>query len=103
MKQNAVTVWTSPLMGTERAFFENCKEELRKGYEASVQRLVDAWEASAATVTALTRKRSRHVRLLTFFGTIVLRCRPHVPRTQAEPALLAGHRATHGGVGHGDA
>ena len=75
MKQNAATVWTSPLVGTERAFFERYKEELRKGYKASVQRLVDAWEASAATVTALTRKRSRHVRLLTFFGTIVLRCR----------------------------
>jgi hypothetical protein len=65
----------SPLAGTERVFFENRKEELRAGYEASIQRLVDTWEASPGAVTALGRKRFRSLRFGTFFGAVVLRCR----------------------------
>ena len=78
MEKDAETGRASPLAGTERVFFEGRREELRTGYEASVQRLVDAWEASAITVTALARKRFRQVRLITFFGTVVLRCREGV-------------------------
>ena len=65
----------SPLVGTERAFFDDHTEELRAGYEARIQGLVDAWEASAGAVAALARKRSKAVRFGTFFGMIVLRCR----------------------------
>jgi hypothetical protein len=68
----------SPLAGTERAFFEGRREELRTGYEASVQRLVDVWEASSETITALTRKRFRQVRFASFFGPVVLKCREGV-------------------------
>ena len=75
MKKDAETGRVSPLAGTERAFLEGRREELRAGYEAEVQALVDAWEASAGTVAALGRKRFRDVRLATFFGTVALRCR----------------------------
>jgi hypothetical protein len=78
VEKDAETGRASPLAGTEREFFEGRREELRTGYEASVQRLVDTWEASSAAVTALARKRFRPVRLITFFGTIVLRCREGV-------------------------
>jgi len=78
VKKDAETGRVSPLAGTERAFFEGRREELRAGYEASVQELVDAWEASSGTVAALGRKRFRDVRLATFFGTVVLRCREGV-------------------------
>jgi hypothetical protein len=75
MEQDAQTGRTSPLAGTERAFFEGHKEELRRAYEANIQGLVDAWEASSAMVAALGRKRFRCVRFATFFGTVALRCR----------------------------
>ncbi|HQL96381.1 MAG TPA: hypothetical protein PL005_17030, partial [Candidatus Hydrogenedentes bacterium] len=78
MKKDAETARVSPLAGTERAFFEGRREELRAGYEASAQELVDAWEASAGAVAALARKRFRDVRFTTFFGTVVLRCREGV-------------------------
>ena len=78
MKEDAETARVSPLAGTERAFFEGRREELRAGYEAHVQGLVDAWEASSGAVAALRRKRFREVRLATFFGTAVLRCRQGV-------------------------
>lgn len=78
MKKDAETERASPLAGTERAFFEGRREELRAGYEAHVQGLVDAWEASSGAVAALRRKRFRDVRLATFFGTVVLRCRQGV-------------------------
>ena len=78
MKKGAGTGRVSPLAGTERAFFEGRREELRAGYESSVQGLVGAWEASSGTVAALGRKRFRDVRLATFFGTVVLRCREGV-------------------------
>lgn len=48
-----------PLTGTERAFFEDHSEELRTGYEAGVQGLVDAWEESSATVASLQRRSFR--------------------------------------------
>ncbi len=51
---------------------------LRAGYEASVQCLVEAWEASSGASAALTRKRFRKVRFATFFGTVALRCREGV-------------------------
>lgn len=63
------------LAGTERAFFEGRKEELRAEYEAGVQRQVDVWEASASPVAALGRKRFRNVSFTTCFGKVVLRCR----------------------------
>jgi len=78
VKKGAGTGRVSPLAGTERAFFEGRREELRAGYESSVQGLVGAWEASSGTVAALGRKRFRDVRLATFFGTVVLRCREGV-------------------------
>ena len=40
MKNDARTVQVSPLMGTERAFFEDQKEGLRANYEARVQQMV---------------------------------------------------------------
>ena len=78
MKKDAETGRVSPLAGTERVFFESRREELRAGYEASVQELADTWEASSGAVAALGRKRFRDVRLATFFGTVVLRCREGV-------------------------
>jgi hypothetical protein len=78
VEKDAGTARVSPLAGTERAFFEGRREELRAGYEASAQELVEAWEASAGAVAALARKRFRDVRLATFFGTVVLRCREGV-------------------------
>ena len=78
MQKDAETERASPLAGTERAFFEGRREELRAGYEAHVQGLVEAWEASSDAVAALRRKRFRDVRLATFFGTVVLRCRQGV-------------------------
>ncbi len=65
----------SPLMGMERALFEERREELRAEYEARVQRLVDGWEATSEAVAALRRKRYREVRLATFYGQAVFRCR----------------------------
>jgi hypothetical protein len=108
VKKGAEKTRVSPLAGTERAFFEGRREELRAGYEAAVQETVDAWEASAAAVASLRLKRFRNVRLATFFGPVALRCRegtgrtgvevprPRAPRSQAEPALLAGHGEAHG-------
>jgi len=78
VQKDAETERFSPLAGTERAFFEGRREELRAGYEAHAQGLVDAWEASSDAVAALRRKRFRDVRLATFFGTVVLRCRQGV-------------------------
>lgn len=78
MKKDTEKERVSPLAGTERAFFEGRREELRAGYEAHVQGLVEAWEASSDAVAALRRKRFRDVRLATFFGTVVLRCRQGV-------------------------
>ena len=74
MKNDARTVQVSPLMGTERAFFEDRKEGLRANYEARVQQMVVEWEASSTKVAALRRKRFRNVNFVTFFGLISLRC-----------------------------
>ena len=78
MKINGETAQVSPLAGTERAFFEGRREELRTGYEEHVQRMLDEWEESSGDVAALRRKRFRDVRLATFFGIVVLRCREGV-------------------------
>jgi hypothetical protein len=75
VKEDAEKGRVSPLAGTERAYFEGRKEELRTGYEAQVQALVDAWESSAPAVASLRLKRFRDVRFATLFGTLVLRCR----------------------------
>jgi len=74
MDKDSRMLQVSPLMGTERAFFEDCKEGLRQDYEARVQRMVTAWEASSSKVAALRRKRFRDVNFVTFFGPISLRC-----------------------------
>ena len=78
METDAEKGRVSPLAGTERAFFEGRKEELRTGYEVDIQGLVDAWEASSGAVTALAKKRFRPVRFATFFGPVALRCREGV-------------------------
>ena len=78
MKKEATTRPVSPLAGTERAWFEGKKESLRADYEGHAQGIVDTWELSSQEVAALKKKRSREVRLLTFFGTITLRCREGV-------------------------
>jgi len=78
VKKDAEKAQVSPLAGTERAFFEERREDLRTGYEASVQETVRAWEASSGAVAALKKKRFREVRLATSFGTVVLRCRQGV-------------------------
>jgi len=75
MKKDAEKGRVSPLAGTERAYFEGRKEELRTGYEAQVQARVDAWETSAPAVASLRLKRFRDVRFATLFGTLALRCR----------------------------
>lgn len=75
MKKDGEIARVSPLAGTERAFFEGRREELRAGYEDHVQRLVERWEAASCAVAALSRKRFRDVCLATFFGTVILRCR----------------------------
>lgn len=74
MEKDIEPINISPLMGTEREYFESRKEELRLGYEACIQRKVAAWEASAVAVKALRRKRFRNVHLSTFFGVITIRC-----------------------------
>ena len=81
MKKDGNRARISPLAGTERAFFEGRKEALRAGYELQAQGLVDRWELSSEKVAALQRKRFREVRLVTFFGTIVLRCREGIDRS----------------------
>ena len=78
MKKDTEKGWASPLAGTERAFFDDHKEELRVGYEARIQALVDVWEVSSGAVAALTRKRFKSVRFGTSFGMVVLRCREGV-------------------------
>ncbi len=75
MKKDAQTAQISPLVGTERTFFEEQKEELRAGYELRAQGVVDQWEASSRQVAQIRKKRFREVRLITFFGTVVLKCR----------------------------
>lgn len=75
MKKDTQAARISPLAGTERTFFEGQKEGLRTGYELHVQDVVDQWEASSKRVAQLQRKRFRKVRLTTFFGTVVLKCR----------------------------
>ena len=74
-KSTAQATTASPLVGTERAFFESRRETLRTDYEQDVQEKVARWEASSGAVAALARKRYRKVRILTAFGTIVLKCR----------------------------
>jgi len=78
MKKDTQTVRASPLAGTERMLFEGKKESLRANYEWHAQGIVDAWEISSPEVAALKEKRFREVRLITFFGTITLRCREGV-------------------------
>jgi hypothetical protein len=79
-KGDTLTTQISPLAGTERAFFEDRREELRAGYEANIQKMVELWEASAAPVAALARKRLKRVSFKTFFGTIELWCREGVAK-----------------------
>lgn len=79
-KDNRHTEQISPLAGTERAFFEDKREALRAGYQTSIQEMVEMWEASAAQVAALARKRLRRVSFKTFFGAIELWCREGVAK-----------------------
>lgn len=65
----------SPLMGTERVFFEERREELGADYARRVQGWVEQWEASSEAVAALQRKRFIDLRITTFFGIITIRVR----------------------------
>lgn len=78
MKKESKVARVSPLAGTERAFFEERKEALRADYALRAQEIVESWESGSKEVAALKRKRFRQVRLMTFFGSIVLRCREGV-------------------------
>lgn len=78
MKKDAQAVPVSPLMGTERAFFDAHKERLCRDYAVQVQTMVDDWEASSETVGALRKKRFLEVGFLTFFGRISFRVRQGV-------------------------
>jgi hypothetical protein len=80
VKKGAKRMRISPLAGSERTFFEGQKESLRAGYELHAQGIVDRLELSSKKVAALKKKRFREVRLVTFFGTVVLRCREGVDK-----------------------
>ena len=73
MKATTKTVQVSPLLGMERAFFEECKKSLGADYASRVQGLVDEWEATSEAVGMLRRKRFLEVRIVTFFGSIAVR------------------------------
>lgn len=89
MKVKTEAVQVSPLMGTERACFEQHRERLCADYASHVQGLVDGWEAAAEAVRELRRKRFLDVRIGTFFGRITFRVRQGVDRKGrwASPAL----------------
>jgi len=80
VKKKTAAVQLSPLMGTERAFFETRKKSLGEDYAVQVQGLVDGWEATSETVRALRRKRFLKVRIVTFFGPITLRVHQGINR-----------------------
>ena len=73
MKATTKAVQVSPLLGMERAFFEECKKSLGADYASRVQGLVDEWEATSEAVGMLRRKRFLEVRIVTFFGSIAVR------------------------------
>ena len=81
----------SPLMGMERAFFEEHKESLSTQYASRVQNLVNQWEATSQEVEVLQRKRIQSVQIITFFGSITIRVRQGVNRQNHQwvsPALV---------------
>ncbi len=78
MEQKVEAKRVSPLVGMERAFFEERRQSLCADYAADVQRLVDEWEAASEAVRALRRKRFLGVRIITFFGCITVRVRQGV-------------------------
>jgi hypothetical protein len=80
VKKKAKTTQVSPLAGTERTFFEERKESLCVGYERYAQSLVHQWELSSGDVAALKKKRFREIRLVTFFGEIILKCREGIDK-----------------------
>lgn len=73
MKERAEAVSVTPLMGTERACFEQHRALLCEAYASQVQGLVDKWEATSEAVRALRSKRFLDVRIGTFFGRIRFR------------------------------
>lgn len=81
MKEQTNAAHVSPLMGMERAFFEEQKDRLCADYAARVQGLVDRWEADSEAVRALRRKRFLKVRIVTFFGRITVRVHQGIDRT----------------------
>ena len=89
MKETEPAGSVSPLMGMERAFFEEHRDRLCAEYGLRVQGLVDRWEATSEAVAALKRKRHRDVRMLTFFGTIAVRVHQGIDRSDrwVSPAL----------------
>ena len=63
MKEKMHALPVTPLMGTERACFEQHRDRLCAAYASQVQGLVDEWEATSEAVGALRRKRFLEVRM----------------------------------------
>jgi len=80
MKTETPPEQISPLMGMERAFFEEHKQALCDQYAARVQAMVDAWESTSEPVRTLRKKRFLEIRSVTFFGPIVFRVRQGIDR-----------------------
>ncbi|MEK7217856.1 MAG: hypothetical protein AAB728_00145 [Patescibacteria group bacterium] len=89
MKEKVQAVPVTPLMGTERACFEQHRDHLCAAYASQVQGLVDEWEATSEAVGALRRKRFLDVRMGTFFGSIAFRVHQGIDRNGrwVSPAL----------------
>ena len=89
MKEKVQAVPVTPLMGTERACFEQHRDRLCAAYASQVQGLVDEWEATSEAVGALRRKRFLDVRMGTFFGRISFRVHQGLDRNSrwVSPAL----------------
>jgi hypothetical protein len=69
------TIQLSPLVGTERALFDERKAALCQEYQLRTQGMVTLWEALSPKLAALKDQQFKEVHLITFFGTISLRCR----------------------------
>jgi len=70
----------SPLMGMERAFFEEHRESLCADYAKRVQEMVNQWEATSLEVGVLRKKRMLGIQIITFFGSITVRVRQGIDR-----------------------
>jgi hypothetical protein len=91
MEEKSRNSQLSPLLGMERALFEEHKESLSSEYVSRVQNLVDQWEGTSPEVATLLRKRIQRIRLITMFGSITIRVRKGIDRKNRQwvsPALI---------------